>query len=190
MVRSQAARLNPRPRIARSISGSVMSKAAVRRIASNNTTYTIKYATRSVGPICRFAMPTFIACELMRSFNEHSSWVLRAFQRQFHPVKGSTQVFGDHITITRDATHRQPVISGVNVFSRCCWGASEQRGWQPALLRVGISDGKVEKVADLKNVRPASSIFGAWSGLAPDDSPLLLRDMGTKEIFALDWQEP
>jgi Tol biopolymer transport system component len=61
---------------------------------------------------------------------------------------------------------------------------------EPAFLRVGISDGKVEKVADLKNVRPASSIFGVWSGLTPDDSPLLLRDTGTKEIFALDWQEP
>lgn len=61
---------------------------------------------------------------------------------------------------------------------------------EPAFLRVGISDGKVEKVADLKNVRPASSLFGAWSGLTPDDSPLLLRDTGTKEIFALNWQEP
>ena len=59
---------------------------------------------------------------------------------------------------------------------------------EPAFARVRISDGKVEKVSDLKNVRPASSIFGAWSGLAPDDSPLLLRDTGTKEIFALDWQ--
>jgi len=60
---------------------------------------------------------------------------------------------------------------------------------EPAFARVRISDGKVEKVA-LGNIRPASSIFGAWSGLAPDDSPLLLRDTGTKEIFALDWQAP
>jgi len=59
---------------------------------------------------------------------------------------------------------------------------------EPAFARVRISDGKVEKVADPGNIRPASSIFGAWSGLAPDDSPLLLRDTGTKEIFALDWR--
>jgi hypothetical protein len=26
--------------------------------------------------------------------------------------------------------------------------------------------------------------------LAPDDSPLLLRDTGTQEIYALDWQVP
>jgi hypothetical protein len=61
---------------------------------------------------------------------------------------------------------------------------------EPAFARVRISDGKVEKVADLGNIRPGSSIFGAWSGFAPDDSPLLLRDTGTKEIFALDWQAP
>jgi hypothetical protein len=26
--------------------------------------------------------------------------------------------------------------------------------------------------------------------MAPDDSPLLLRDTGTQEIYALDWQAP
>jgi hypothetical protein len=26
--------------------------------------------------------------------------------------------------------------------------------------------------------------------MAPDDSPLLLRDTGTQEIYALDWQVP
>jgi len=32
--------------------------------------------------------------------------------------------------------------------------------------------------------------FGFYLGLAPDDSPLLLRDTGTQEIVALDWQAP
>ena len=26
--------------------------------------------------------------------------------------------------------------------------------------------------------------------LAPDDSPLLLRDAGTSDVYALDWEEP
>jgi hypothetical protein len=28
--------------------------------------------------------------------------------------------------------------------------------------------------------------YGTWGGLAPDDSPLVLRDVGTQEIYALD----
>jgi hypothetical protein len=33
-----------------------------------------------------------------------------------------------------------------------------------------------------------AKFFGYWLGMAPDDSPLLLRDTGTQEIYALDWQ--
>jgi hypothetical protein len=29
-----------------------------------------------------------------------------------------------------------------------------------------------------------------WFGLAPDDSPLVLRDTGTQDIYALDWEAP
>ena len=57
----------------------------------------------------------------------------------------------------------------------------------PAVMRVRLSDHKVERVADLKNFRQAG-FFGLWLGLAPDDSPLLLRDTGTQEIYSLDWQ--
>jgi hypothetical protein len=32
--------------------------------------------------------------------------------------------------------------------------------------------------------------WGMWFGLAPDDSPLLLKDTGSQEIVALDWQVP
>jgi Tol biopolymer transport system component len=60
---------------------------------------------------------------------------------------------------------------------------------QPAVMRVRISDRKVERVADLKNFPQAGS-YGIWLGLAPDDSPLLLRDTGTQEIYSLDWQAP
>jgi hypothetical protein len=38
--------------------------------------------------------------------------------------------------------------------------------------------------------RLASGTFGNWTGLAPDDSPLALRDIGTQEIYALDWEAP
>jgi Tol biopolymer transport system component len=59
----------------------------------------------------------------------------------------------------------------------------------PAVLRIGVSDRKVERIADLKNV-PITGYYGIWLGLAPDDSPLLLRDAGSQDIYALDWETP
>ncbi len=59
----------------------------------------------------------------------------------------------------------------------------------PSVMRIRIRDRKVERIADLKNFRQ-TGYFNFWLGLAPDDSPLLLRDIGTKEIYALDWQAP
>jgi Tol biopolymer transport system component len=58
---------------------------------------------------------------------------------------------------------------------------------EPSVMRVRLSDHKVEHVADLKNFRRAG-YFNIWLGMAPDDSPLLLRDTGTQEVYALDWQ--
>ena len=58
---------------------------------------------------------------------------------------------------------------------------------QPSVMRVRLRDRKIEEVADLKNFRQAG-FYSVWLGMAPDDSPLLLRDTGTQEIYALDWQ--
>ena len=60
---------------------------------------------------------------------------------------------------------------------------------KPAVLRVRISDRTLEQVLDLKNSH-MGGYFGYWLGLAPDDSPLLLRDTGNQEIYALDWEMP
>jgi len=60
---------------------------------------------------------------------------------------------------------------------------------QPWAMRIRIRDRKLEQVADMKNFRQ-TGYFNFWLGIAPDDSPLLLRDIGTKEIYALDWQAP
>jgi Tol biopolymer transport system component/predicted Ser/Thr protein kinase len=62
---------------------------------------------------------------------------------------------------------------------------------EPSFYRVQIKDHKVERVASLKDVkRPTSASLGTWTGLAPDDSLLALRDISTFEIYALDWQLP
>jgi hypothetical protein len=31
---------------------------------------------------------------------------------------------------------------------------------------------------------------GPWLGLGPDDAPLLLKDTGTQDVYALDWKAP
>jgi Tol biopolymer transport system component len=61
-----------------------------------------------------------------------------------------------------------------------------------AIFRLRISDHKLERVTDLEGLRRAeSSVSGwPWMGLTPDDSPILLRDNGTQEIYALDLQLP
>jgi serine/threonine protein kinase/Tol biopolymer transport system component len=59
----------------------------------------------------------------------------------------------------------------------------------PAVLRVRITDREVEQVLDLTNF-PTTGNIGPWLGLGPDDSLLLLRDLGTQDIYALDWEEP
>jgi hypothetical protein len=62
-------------------------------------------------------------------------------------------------------------------------------GDQPSVMRVRIRDRKLERVADLKYFRQ-TGYWGIWLGLAPDDSPLLLRDTGAQEIYSLDWEAP
>ena len=68
---------------------------------------------------------------------------------------------------------------------------SSTAGGEPAFYRVQIKDHKLERVASLKDVkRPTSGTFASWTGLAPDDSPLALRDISTFDIYALEWQLP
>jgi eukaryotic-like serine/threonine-protein kinase len=63
-------------------------------------------------------------------------------------------------------------------------------GTEAAIYRVRISDRKLEKVVSLKGIRLTIGEVGTWGGLAADDSPLVLRDVGSQEIYALDLQRP
>jgi hypothetical protein len=58
-----------------------------------------------------------------------------------------------------------------------------------AVVRIRISDHKLERLLELKNI----ALTGHWGhsmALTPDDSPVLLRNAGTQDVYALDWQEP
>jgi dipeptidyl aminopeptidase/acylaminoacyl peptidase len=58
--------------------------------------------------------------------------------------------------------------------------------------RVRVSDGKLEKIADLSKLRQYRDQFGpsSWTGIAPGDVPLLPRDISTQEIYAFDLELP
>jgi Tol biopolymer transport system component len=58
-----------------------------------------------------------------------------------------------------------------------------------AVVRIRVSDHKTEQVADLKNVATTGR-YGACLSLTPDDSPLLLRDTGTQDVYVVDWETP
>ncbi len=60
----------------------------------------------------------------------------------------------------------------------------------PAFYRVRIADRKLERLADMKGFRRV--VFGwlPWSGITPDGAPLLLRDISSQEVYALDFDAP
>jgi len=50
--------------------------------------------------------------------------------------------------------------------------------------RISVPDGKRERVVDLTGTHPYGAV-GFWFGLDPTDVPLLLRDSGSSDIYAL-----
>jgi Tol biopolymer transport system component/DNA-binding winged helix-turn-helix (wHTH) protein len=60
-----------------------------------------------------------------------------------------------------------------------------------AVFRVNVSTRRTERVLSLAKMRRPSVPFGVqWSGLALDDSTLIMRDVGTREIYALTMDLP
>jgi DNA-binding winged helix-turn-helix (wHTH) protein/Tol biopolymer transport system component len=58
-------------------------------------------------------------------------------------------------------------------------------GAEPSIMKVQIGSGQIETVADLKSIRLAGELAGVQFSLSPDDSPILLRDTGTQEIYSV-----
>jgi len=62
---------------------------------------------------------------------------------------------------------------------------------KPRVLRLRMSDRKMEEVVDLQKAGPLlNGRASTWFGLAPDDSPLVTRDISTQEIYALEMDWP
>ena len=59
------------------------------------------------------------------------------------------------------------------------------------IVRMRLSDRKLEPLLELKKVgRLTLGTITPWSGVAPDGSPLLTRDVSAQEIYSLDWHPP
>jgi eukaryotic-like serine/threonine-protein kinase len=59
----------------------------------------------------------------------------------------------------------------------------------PAVLRIRVTDRLMEEVFSLANVTTTGSI-GPWLGVGPDDALFVLKDIGTSDVYALDWENP
>jgi serine/threonine protein kinase/Tol biopolymer transport system component len=60
----------------------------------------------------------------------------------------------------------------------------------PAFYRIQVADRKLERIADLKGLRRVVFAWIPWSGITPDGAPLLLRDISSQEVYALDFEAP
>ena len=49
---------------------------------------------------------------------------------------------------------------------------------------------RFETLADPGDVHLAVTAGAIWVGLAADDSPFVLNDTGTSEIYTLEWEAP
>jgi hypothetical protein len=57
-----------------------------------------------------------------------------------------------------------------------------------AVLNYGLKERKTQRIVDLKKFI-TTGYYGSWLGMAPDDSPLILRDAATQDVYSLDWEE-
>jgi Tol biopolymer transport system component len=60
---------------------------------------------------------------------------------------------------------------------------------EPAIFRVAVDNNKLERITSLKDFRMTGP-WGVWLSLTPDGDPLVLRDIGPPEIYALSWEAP
>jgi len=60
----------------------------------------------------------------------------------------------------------------------------------PGVYRLKLANRQPERIVSLKDFRRVVQPWASWMGLTPDGSPLLMRDSGTQEVYALDFESP
>ena len=59
-------------------------------------------------------------------------------------------------------------------------------GLDSTYRRLKLQEHKSEEILSLKELRRYFGGYGFWSGIAPDGSPLFVRDTSIEEIYALE----
>jgi Tol biopolymer transport system component len=91
-------------------------------------------------------------------------------------------------------TQRWSEVQRMGACSFPTWSSDSQfiyfvlAGADRGVFRVRVSGGNAERVVDLKGFR-STGAFGLWMGLDPTDTPMLIRDIGTDDIYALTLEQ-
>jgi Tol biopolymer transport system component/DNA-binding winged helix-turn-helix (wHTH) protein len=91
-------------------------------------------------------------------------------------------------------TQRWSVVQGMRGCGWPTWSSDSQFIYfmhssdDPGVFRVRVLGGNAERVVDLKGFRRTGA-FTDWMGLDPTDTPMLIRDVGTADIYALTLEQ-
>jgi dipeptidyl aminopeptidase/acylaminoacyl peptidase len=87
----------------------------------------------------------------------------------------------------------EELASGILHFAN--WSNDSQyvyyERWGPdtGAMRIRIRDRQEEKLGSLTELRRTTGPERCWSGLTPDNAFLVLRDVGSQEVYALNWED-
>jgi Tol biopolymer transport system component len=108
----------------------------------------------------------------------------------------TTTLSGDKLRLFTFSTQRWADLATTQVGS-FKWSADSNYiyfdngfGADPSVFRVHVPDGKIEKLVQLNDFRRVVTPWNAWLGLTPQGDILLMRDTGSQEVYALDFETP
>jgi Tol biopolymer transport system component/predicted Ser/Thr protein kinase len=87
----------------------------------------------------------------------------------------------------------EPIPEGIGAYAS--WSADGESVTSldldtKRLLRWSRATGRVEVVADVGDIPLLTAFQVAWTGLAPDGNPLIVRDRSMRDLYALEWEAP
>ncbi len=65
-----------------------------------------------------------------------------------------------------------------------------RHGDDPAIMKLSVGGRKTEKVVSLKGFDQTGRLPGLEFSLDLNGAPMLLKDTGTQEIYAIEWGKP
>jgi eukaryotic-like serine/threonine-protein kinase len=108
----------------------------------------------------------------------------------------ATTVAGDKLLLFNFATQKWSELATTTIGS-FEWSADSKfvyfdNGFSTdqAVYRMHISDRKIEQVAGLRDFRRVVTPWNTWFGLTPEGAPLFMHDVGSQEVYALDFEAP